>query len=91
MVEKMLAVRSAEITHEAIRQWEEKFNREFAAASHRRSTHRADKWHLDEVVVLIAGKKYWLSRQVEIDRRGRRMARQSQQASHQGRPALHNR
>ncbi len=67
MVEEMLAACGVEVAHEAIRQWAEKFRQEFAAASHRRSPHRADKWHLDEVVVSIAGKKHWLWRAVDAD------------------------
>lgn len=45
----------------------EKFGWNLAAASRRRSPHRADKWHLDEVVVSIAGKKHWLWRAVDAD------------------------
>jgi transposase-like protein len=31
-------------------------------------TDRTDKWHLDEVVITIAGKKHWLWRAVDQER-----------------------
>jgi len=58
MVEEMLAMRGIDVSHETIRQWAEKFGRQFAADLRRRPQ-RGDKWHLDEVVVSIAGKKHW--------------------------------
>src|SRR4029077_9729395 len=33
----------------------------------RRNLHRGDKWRLDEVVVIIAGKEHWLWRAVDQD------------------------
>src|SRR6266481_6587117 len=60
MVEEMLAARGISVTHETIRQWGLKFGQEFANRIRRRAPRRGDKWHLDEVVVSIAGKKHWL-------------------------------
>src|SRR5882762_11286750 len=57
MVEEMLAARGISVTHETIRQWGLKFGREFAGRIRRRAPRRGDKWHLDEVVISIAGKK----------------------------------
>ena len=37
----------------------------FANGSARRSAEAGDKWHLDEVVITIAGKKHWLWRAVD--------------------------
>ncbi len=65
MVEEMLAARGISVTHETIRQWGLKFGREFANRIRRRAPRRGDKWHLDEVVISIAGKKYWLWRAVD--------------------------
>ena len=48
------------MTYETIRQWGLKFGREFANRICRRAPQRGDKWHLDEVVITIAGKKHWL-------------------------------
>jgi putative transposase len=63
MVEEMLAARGISVTHETIRQW----GRGFADRIRRRAPRRGDKWHLDEVVIGIAGKKHWLWRAVDQD------------------------
>src|SRR5881394_3228262 len=67
MVEEMLAARGISVTHETIRQWGLKFGREFANRIRQRAPCRGDKWHLDEVVISIAGKKHWLWRAVDRD------------------------
>jgi putative transposase len=67
MVEEMLAVRGISVTHETIRRWGLKFGREFANRIRRRAPRRGDKWHLDEVVISVAGKKHWLWRAVDQD------------------------
>jgi putative transposase len=67
MVEEMLAARGVSVTYETIRQWGLKFGREFANRIRRRAPRRGDKWHLDEVVITIAGKKHWLWRAVDQD------------------------
>src|SRR5271170_8205362 len=63
----MLAARGISVTHETIRQWGLKFGREFANRIRQRAPCRGDKWHLDEVVINIAGKKHWLWRAVDQD------------------------
>jgi putative transposase len=65
MVEEMLAARGISVTYETIRQWSLKFGREFASRIRRRAPCRGDKWHLDEVVITIAGQKHWLWRAVD--------------------------
>jgi putative transposase len=65
MVEEMLAARGLSVTYETVRQWGLKFGREFANRIRRRAPRRGDKWHLDEVVLTIAGKKHWLWRAVD--------------------------
>ena len=67
MVEEMLAARGISVTHETIRQWGLKFGQVFANRIRRRAPRRGDKWHLDEVVISIAGKKHWLWRAVDQD------------------------
>ena len=67
MVEEMLAARGISVTYETIRQWSLKFGREFANRIRRRAPRRGDKWHLDEVVITIAGQKHWLWRAVDQD------------------------
>jgi putative transposase len=42
-----------------------KFGCEFAKRIRRRVPRRGDKWHLDEVVITIAGTKHWLWRAVD--------------------------
>jgi putative transposase len=65
MVEEMLAVRGIIISHETVRQWARKFGQAFANQVRRRLPCPGDKWHLDEVVITIAGKKHWLWRAVD--------------------------
>ena len=65
MVEEMLATRGLSVTYETVRQWGLKFGREFANRLRWRAPCRGDKWHLDEVVLTIAGKKHWLWRAVD--------------------------
>jgi putative transposase len=65
MVEEMLAFRGIEVSHETIRQWGLKFGREFANIIRRRLPRPGDKWHMDEVVLKIAGKKHYLWRAMD--------------------------
>jgi putative transposase len=65
MVEEMLAARGIIVSHETVRQWARKFGQAFANQIRRRLPHPGDKWHLDEVVITIAGKKHWLWRAVD--------------------------
>jgi putative transposase len=65
MVEEMLAARGTLVSHETIRQWALKFGRSFANQIRRRLPASGDKWHLDEVVISIAGQKHWLWRAVD--------------------------
>jgi len=67
MVEEMLAARGIIVSHETVRQWARKFGQDFADRIRRRLPSAGDKWHLDEVAVKIAGKKYWLWRAVDQD------------------------
>ncbi len=60
MVEEMLAARGVLVSHETVRQWGLKFGRDITDQLHRRAPRRGDKWHLDEVVLSIAGKKQYL-------------------------------
>jgi putative transposase len=67
MVEEMLAARGIIISHETVRQWGLKFGQAFANQIRRRLPRAGDKWHLDEVVITIAGQKHWLWRAVDQD------------------------
>ena len=58
MVEDLLAARGIIVSHQTVRLWAEKFGRTFANEIRGRSAGRlGDKWHLDEAVVSIRGKK----------------------------------
>src|SRR3712207_4444273 len=69
MVEEMLAARGLLVSHETVRQWALKFGQGFANQFRRRLPRAGDKWHLDEVVITIAGTRHWLWR--AVDQHGR--------------------
>ena len=56
MVEEMLAARGIVVSHETVRQWALKFGQEFANRIRRRLPCAGDKWHLDEVAILLLRK-----------------------------------
>jgi len=66
-VDEILAARGVMVSHETVRQWALKFGQDFAHQIRRRLPAVGDKWHLDEVVLTIAGKKHWLWRAVDQD------------------------
>jgi putative transposase len=66
-VDELLAARGVIVSHETVRQWGLKFGQGFANQIRRRLPAVGDKWHLDEVVVTIAGKRHWLWRAVDQD------------------------
>src|SRR6266545_3046549 len=61
-VQDLLAERGVIVSHETIRQWCTKFGAAFAAGLRRRRARPGDKWHLDEVLLKIGGKRHWLWR-----------------------------
>ena len=65
MVEEMLAARGICVTYETVRQWGKKFGKTFSDQIRQRAPVRGDKWHMDEVVVSIAGEPHWLWRAVD--------------------------
>src|SRR5215212_5388640 len=65
MVDEMLAARGIVVSHETARQWARKFGQGFANQIRRRLPRAGDKWHLDEVCLLIRGTKHWLWRAVD--------------------------
>src|SRR4051794_8451889 len=67
MVEEMLAARGIIVSHETIRQWALKFGQAVANRIRRRLPRTGGRWHLDEVVIKIAGKKHWVWRAVDQD------------------------
>lgn len=67
MVEELLAARGIAVSYETVRQWARKFDPEIATRLRRRAPRRGDKWHLDEVVLTIGGRKHHLWRAVDQD------------------------
>ena len=64
-VEEMLAERGIETNYETIRCWALKFGRLFAQNLRRSRPKPTGRWHLDEMVVKISGKRMWLWRAVD--------------------------
>ena len=59
-VEDLLAARGILVSYETIRAWAAKFGSQYAKVIRCDRPKVADKWHLDEVVLPINGKMYWL-------------------------------
>src|SRR5262249_13833580 len=66
-VEELLLERGIDVTHEAIRQWCLKFGQGYANQLKHRRAQPGDKWHLDEVLLTINGKRHYLWRAVDQD------------------------
>ncbi len=67
MVEDMLAYRGIFVTHKTVYEWAEKFGRAYVTTIRRRTPRLGDKWHLDEMVVIIKGERHFLWRAVDQD------------------------
>jgi len=59
-VEDLLAERGLDISYETVRSWVLKFGPVIAQRLRRRRPRPSDRWHLDEMVVRIAGKRMYL-------------------------------
>ena len=64
-VSELLLARGIELSHETIREWALKFGQPYANEIKRRSPRRGDKWYLDEMCLVMKGKKHWLWRAVD--------------------------
>lgn len=67
-VEEMLLERGIEVSYETVRRWMRKFGPQIARNLRRRQARPGDIWHLDEVVVKVEGRTFWLWR--AVDRHG---------------------
>jgi putative transposase len=67
LVEEMLLERGIFVSYEMVRRWAPKFGPAYARRLRRKRPSRRDIWHLDEVVITIAGKARWLWRAVDQD------------------------
>src|SRR5680860_831604 len=66
-VEDLLAARGGVVSREAVRLWVNRFGRHFATCSRRDRPRPNGKWHLDEVVIQIRGRKHWLWRAIDTN------------------------
>jgi putative transposase len=66
-VEDLLASRGILVSYETIRNWVSRFGAQFAAKVRRDRPRPGDKRHIDEVVIVINGKKQWLWRAVDTN------------------------
>ena len=64
-VEELLAERGLDISYETVRRWVLKFGPGIARNLRQRRPRPSDRWHLDEMVVRIAGKRMYLWRAVD--------------------------
>ena len=66
-VQELLAQRGISVTYEAIRAWTLKFGPPLTQTLKKRNYRKGDKWHVDEMCVMINKQCYWLFRAVDKD------------------------
>ena len=66
-VEDLLAERGLDISYETVRRWVLKFGRAYARRIQRRRPRPTERWHLDEMVVVIRGRRFYLWRAVDSE------------------------
>ncbi len=59
-VEDLLAERGLDVSYETLRRWFLKFGTPIAANLRRTRPKPSDHWHLDEMVIVIRKRRYWL-------------------------------
>jgi putative transposase len=64
-VEDLLAERGLDVSYETVRRWVLKFGPTVACRLRQRRPRPSDRWHLDEMVVRIAGRRMYLWRAVD--------------------------
>ena len=64
-VEEMLADRGLDVSYETVRRWFLKFGSVIAANLRRTRPKPSNHWHLDEMIIVIRRKRYWLWRAVD--------------------------
>jgi transposase-like protein len=64
-VEELLAERGLDLSYETVRRWVLKFAPVIAANLRRQRPRPSNRWHLDEMVVRIAGRRMYLWRAVD--------------------------
>jgi len=64
-VEDLLAERGLDVSYETVRRWVLKFGPLFARELRRGRPRPTARWHLDEMAVMIVGRRFWLWRVVD--------------------------
>ena len=64
-IEDLLSERGLDISYETVRRWFQKFGGPIARNLRRTRSTPSDHWHLDEMVIVIRGKRHWLWRAVD--------------------------
>jgi len=64
-VEDLLAERGIDVSNEIIRRWFLKFGQLITSKLRRSRPRSSPRWHLDEMVIRIRDRKYWLWRAVD--------------------------
>ncbi len=66
-VEDLLAERGLEVSYETVRRWVLKFGPLFARNLRRQRRRPTERWHLDEMIVVIGGRRMYLWRAVDSE------------------------
>jgi putative transposase len=66
-VDDLLAERGVLMSRETARLWLKRFGRHFADCIRRDRAKPNDKWHIDESVITVSGKKFWRWRAIDAD------------------------
>ena len=64
-IEDLLAERGLDVSYETVRRWVLKFGPLFARELRRGCARPTARWHLDEMAVMIVGRRFWLWRAVD--------------------------
>ena len=64
-VEDLLAERGLDVSYETVRRWFLKFGSQISVNLRAARPAPSDHWHLDEMIIAICGKQYWLWRAVD--------------------------
>src|ERR1700751_1550996 len=64
-VEELLAERGLDVSYETVRRWVLKFGPLIARKLRRGRPRPSARWHLDEMAVMIVGRRFWLWRAVD--------------------------
>jgi putative transposase len=64
-IEELLAERGLDVSYETVRRWFLKFGSDIAANLRGKRPTPSNHWHLDEMIIVIRGRRYWLWRAVD--------------------------